>query len=409
MSDDAPRRLLWVNHFAVAPDMGGGTRHIEIARELVRLGWQVTVAASDFHLHGRAYQRRRDASDRATISEMIDGVEMRWLWASPYTRNDLKRVGNWLSFSRSLLRDAAAGPRPDVVIGSTPHLFAALAAQRLARRARAPFVLEVRDLWPESLAVGGRGKGPGYAGLWALARFLYRVARRIIVLAQGAGDYLVRSGVPARKIVFVPNGVDVSAFAGEKSPPRDALRLVYAGAHGPANGLDLVLDAAALLRDEPGVSWLLVGDGPSKAALLERAGREGLTSVQFADPVSKAAMPALLRECDAGLMILKELPLFSFGVSPNKLFDYWGASLPVVCNVAGEVARWVDSAGGGVQAADGSAAAIAAAVRELLARTPVERSALGDRGREYVVREHDRPFLASRVDATLRDVMQRRP
>ena len=387
--------------------MGGGTRHVEISRELVRRGWRVTVAASDFHIHQRAYLRRASAGDRNVHRENVDGVDIVWLWAAPYTVNDFRRVKNWLSFAKSLLGLDLSAVKPRVVIGSSPHLFAALAAWIVAKRSRVPFVLEVRDLWPESLAVAGRRRGPGYYAFWLLARLLYRVADRIIVLAEGVGMYLEKSGIPKRKLMFVPNGVDATAFAAiTKSAPRDSLRLVYAGAHGPANGLDAVLDAAELLRDEARVSFVLVGDGPAKPALRADAERRQLGNVEFVDSIPKAEMPGFLQGCDAGLMVLKDVPLFAFGVSPNKLFDYWAAALPVVCNVPGEVAVTLENARGGVQAADSSGAALASAIRALLKTSPAERRAMGDRGRAWVTRERDRPVLAERLDGMLRSLVE---
>ena len=398
-------RLLWVNHFAVAPDMGGGTRHFEMGRELVQRGWAVTIAASDFHLHGRAYMRRASEGDRAPCLETVDGVRFAWLWAAPYENNDVRRVWNWLSFGRSLTRWVRGAERPDLVVGSTPHLFAALAAWRVARRHRLPFVLEVRDLWPESLSVGGARRGPSYWALHVLARFLYRVADRIVVLAQGVGDFLARAGVARDKIVLAPNGVDVSAYGRATRPSRRELRLAYAGAHGPANGLEAVLDAATLLRDEPRVTFDFLGDGPSKAALVQRARSDNLDNVRFREPIAKSAMPSFLAECDGGLMVLKDVPLFAFGVSPNKLFDYWGASLPVICNVPGDVAALVRQAGAGIQARDASGKALADAIRRMLALTPDERATMGARGRSWVERERDRPNLTARMDAALRDLL----
>ena len=385
--------------------MGGGTRHIELGRELASRGWTVTLAASDFHIHERRYQRRASAADRKTHHEVVDGVDVAWLWTSPYSRNDLRRVRNWLSFARSLLAlDTSASP-PRVVIGSSPHLFAALAAYIIARRRGVPFVLEVRDLWPESLAVSGKRRGPGYFAFWLLARLLYRVADRIIVLAEGVEQYLIEKGIPARKIAFIPNGVDATAFSKTTPAARDTLRLVYAGAHGPANGLATVLHAAHLLRDEPRVSFVLLGDGPAKPALREEAARLQLTNVQLLDPIAKADMPVFLNGCDAGLMVLKDVPVFAFGVSPNKLFDYWAAALPVVCNVRGEVAGLVARAGGGVQASDASAEALADAVRRMLALSPAERRAMGTSGRAWVAAERDRPILAKRLDTILRELI----
>ena len=381
--------------------MGGGTRHIEIGRELVRRGWKVTLLASDFHIHQRTYQRRASADDRNVHRETVDGVDVNWLWASSYARNDLKRVGNWLTFARSVLTFDASATKPRVIIGSTPHLFAALASWIVSVRQRVPFVLEVRDLWPESLAVAGKRPGPGYAAFWLLARFLYRVADRIIVLAEGVETYLAERGIPKEKLVFIPNGVDTTDFVTRASAPRDSLRLVYAGAHGPANGLDAVLDAADALRDEPRVSFVLLGDGPAKPALKADAERRNLRNLEFIDSIPKSQMPAFLGGCDAGLMVLKDVPVFAFGVSPNKLFDYWAASLPVVCNVPGEVATLLERAGGGVQARDSSGAALADAIRQMLALTPAQRAALGVSGRAWVSRERSRPALAERMERML--------
>lgn len=398
--------LVVVNHFAVTPADGGGTRHFEMARELVaRHGWRTSVAAADFHNHTRRYTRRASSADRGVIREPLDGVDFLWLWTAPYERNDWRRAVNWLSFGRSLLRwDAGAG-RPDVVIGSSPHLFAALAAERLAARWRVPFVLEVRDLWPESL-LSSRGKGPGYHALDGIARYLYRRARRIVVLARGSGSYLAERGVDPDKLVYVPNGVDVSAFGTVPRPARDTCTVLYAGAHGPANGLDVVLGAAEILRGEPRVRFLLVGDGAMKGELVRDRARRGLSNVEFRDPVPKMRMPELMAEADAGLMVLRDTPVFSYGVSPNKLFDYMGASLPVVCNVPGEVAGMVSASGAGEQAADASPAALADAVLRMSRRPPQERAAMGAAGREWVAREHGRPVLADRLDAALKPLLR---
>lgn len=419
--------LLWINHFAVTPADGGGTRHFELARELTRRGWRVSIAASDFHLHSRGYTRRRDATDRRAITEHLDGVELLWLWAAAYTRNDWRRGYNWLSFARSLARWRPASGRPDVVIGSSPHLFAALAGARLARRLGVPFLLEVRDLWPESLVAAGGRRGPAYYALDTIARHLYRRAERIIVLARGVGDYLARRGVPPHKLVYVPNSAGVTTGVGATCIERDggageeadahstsrargaagsvaSLTVVYAGAHGPANGLDTVLGAAALLKDEP-IIFLLVGDGPAKPELQARAARLRLSNVEFRDPVPKTDIPALLAATDVGLMVLRDAPLFSYGVSPNKLFDYLAAGLPVVCNVPGEVASLLRDAGAGEQAADATPQALAEAILRMARRAPHERARMGRAGRAWVAREHARPVLAARLDRALREVI----
>ena len=401
----APLHLLWVNHFAVAPSDGGGTRHFDLAQALRPHGWHVTIAASDFHLHSRGYTRRPTPHARAAIAERVADVDFLWLWAAPYTTNDWRRARNWLSFSRSLARlSPNVAPRPDLIIGSSPHLFAALAALRMARRLRVPFVLEVRDLWPESIVAAGGRRGPAYHALGSLAKYLYARADRVIILARGTGDHLASFGVNPTRMVYVPNGADAMPAPAIAPRPAAPFTLVYAGAHGPANGLDTVLDAAAVLRDHP-IRILLVGDGPSKPALAMRAAREALPNVEFRDPVPKTAMPALLASADAGLMVLRDAPLFAFGVSPNKLFDYLAAGLPVVCNVPGDVAAMLREARAGEQTTDTSPRALADAILRLAQRSPQDLRAMGDSARTWVGREHGRPVLAQRLDAALRPLV----
>lgn len=400
--------ILWINHFAVAPTEGGGTRHFELGRELVRMGWGVTIAASDFNLQLRRYVRRESAADRALRSETLDGVQFDWLWAAPYTGNNWRRVWNWLSFCRSLLTHRGNHNRPDVVIGSSPHLFAALAGERLARRWGVPFVFEVRDLWPESIVAAGGRKGPAYHVFSLIARYLYRRADRIVVLASGSAVRIAQQGASADRIVYVPNGADVGAFSeihlASRSTSSD-FTLLYAGAHGPANGLDVVLDAAEILKDRGDIHFLLLGDGPVKASLETSARARQLSNVEFRAPVAKREMPALMASVNAGLMVLRDSPLFAFGVSPNKLFDYLSAALPVVCNVPGDVAAMVKSAGAGEQATDGSARALAEAILRLRDRSSNEQAEMGRSGRAWVEREHGRPILAARLDAMLRDLL----
>jgi glycosyltransferase involved in cell wall biosynthesis len=398
------RHLLWVNHFVVAPSEAGGTRHFEMARALIESGWKVTLVGSDFHLQSRTFTRRKP-DDHRTVRETIDGVDFRWLHATPYARNDGRRMLNWLSFARRLLREPWDDSAPDVVIGSSPHLFAAWAAARVARRAQVPFLFEVRDLWPESLLAGGRRPGVTYYALSRIARSLYAKADRIVVLARGSGDYLEERGIPAARLRYVPNGVDLSAFPEAARPVRETFTLLYAGAHGPLNGLDAVIGAARLLRERPAIRFLLVGDGPAKQGLMAEVARRGLTNVEFRDPVPKREVPSLLAQADAGLMVLREAPLFSFGVSPNKLFDYFGAGLPVVCNVPGDVAEMVATSGAGEQAPDASAATLAKAAERLYDRSPADRSRMGAAGRDWVGREHSRPLLAARLDGILREVV----
>lgn len=396
-------RVLWVNHFAVTPDQGGGTRHFELSRRLIEIGWKVTVAASDFNFQSRRYNRRRSSELRVAIPERVQGVMFDWLWSAEYSSNNWRRAWNWLTFSYSVLTRYKSEPGFDVVIGSSPHLFAALAGFVLAKRLHVPYVLELRDLWPESLVAVRGKKGPGYLLLGLLARSLYRWSDRIVVLASGSAEYLARSGIDAGKMCVIQNGVDTSAFIERAVPyPREGeFTIVYTGAHGPANGLDVVLDAAELLLDVKFLKILLVGDGPSKPALIEAAAARRLGNVEFVASVPKSAVPAILAAADAGLMVLRDAELFSFAVSPNKLLDYLASELPVVCNVPGEVATMLAESGAGIQATDSSPQSLADAVRRLMAQAPDIRRAMGRAGREWVKRERSPAILGERLSELL--------
>ena len=227
----------------------------------------------------------------------------------------------------------------------------------------------------------------------------------MIVLSEGVGDYLAARGIDRERIIFAPNGTSVADFVRPRDTSRGSLRLLYAGAHGPANGLDVILDAAKLLDDVPRVRFTLVGDGPDKARLQRIAAERRLVNVEFLTSISKEAIPTLMADCDVGLMVLRDVPLFRFGVSPNKLFDYWGSGLPVLNNVQGEVAGLVSAAGGGMTTDGGTAAALAAGVRDMLALDPNERVAMGRRGQSWIEAHRDRRIVAGPLDSALRDVL----
>jgi glycosyltransferase involved in cell wall biosynthesis len=407
VTDD--RMIYWVNQYAVGPDQPGGTRHHEIARELRRRGWAVTVVASDLHLASRTYTRRRPGS-RTAMVEQIDGVPFVWLYASHYQANDARRVLSMLTFGVHAFRHLLRAPMQNstIVIGSSPHLLGAAAAKAVAALRGRRFILEVRDLWPESLQVTGRSGGLLYWGLRQLADALYRHSDAIIVLAEGSVPR-IRERAPRAHITFVPNGVDVELFdsvpASSARWPADRTAFIYAGAHGPANGLDVVVDAAHILHREEykRAHIVLIGDGPQKAALMGRVAGLGLDNVTFLEPVPKSEVAGLLKAADVGLMVLAPVKLFEDAVSPNKLFDYLSAGLTVLGNIPGEVASLIEDAGSGISVRPGSATALAEGIRLLC-----EREDRSSRGRDWVAEHRDRRVLALEVERLIEALPARR-
>jgi glycosyltransferase involved in cell wall biosynthesis len=329
------RRVLVLNHFAVTRGYPGGTRHVELFSRLPH--WSYTILASRINVVTRRPQREEPGFQVVAVT--------------PYRGNGLSRVVNWASFALTATVAGLRQPRPDVVYASSPHLLAGLSGCFIAALRRAPFVLEIRDLWPRVLVDMGRLSEDSmmYRALECLERFLYRRADRVVIMASGVRAAVEAKGVPASQIAFIPNAADPADFA--PSAGRDELRrrygfsrrtAVYAGAHGPANGLDLLVRAA---RAVPEIDVVLVGSGMEKVRLQEMA--RDIPTVRFLDPMPKNEIPDLLHAADVGLHVLADVDLFRAGVSPNKVFDYMAAGLPIVTNSPGVVGDLVLQADAG--------------------------------------------------------------
>ena len=404
-----PMRCWWINHYACPADEPGGTRHHALAAQLNAVGIETTLVASSFHY--TQLSERLDSGESTRIEER-DGVRYAWLRTRPYTSNPLAKLANMRSFSSHLLRVADTLPieRPDVIIGSSPHLYAADAARRLAARWNVPFCCEVRDIWPGSLVdiAGASPWNPVVLHMGRIERRLYRAARRIFTLLPGSEEHIHRHGGREGSVVWIPNGVD-PALLPDSAPPEGSgpFTLIYAGAHGVANGLDAVLDASALLQRTHGpdaVRFVFIGDGPRKPGLMQRARDESLELVEFRDPIAKSEIHSVLQQADACLMPLKRGNVFRHGISPNKMFDYLAVSRPVIFSVDTPV-NPVEEAGAGLTIAPEDPEALANAVLELAALDASERRAMGERGRAYVLEHHDLSKLANRVAGALREVV----
>jgi glycosyltransferase involved in cell wall biosynthesis len=391
----------------VPPDQPGGTRHFDFATELQRRGHRVRIIASDLNLATRMYSRRRGTTDVKALTENIHGVRFTWLTAGSYQSNNWRRVASMIVFGLATFHHLVRVERDGstVFIGSSPHLFAALGTWAAARVRRVPFVLEVRDLWPESYSeVSGKDTGLEVSLMRVIADLLYKQASAIIVLANSNVDRICERGVKRAKIKLIPNGVDLDGFSDtagstDLSTP-GAYTFVYAGAHGPANDLEVVVWAAHELqqRGRTDIRVVLLGDGSTKQHLIELCHDLGLDNVSFVDPVSKAEVATTLRTADAGLMVLAPVDLFTYGVSPNKLFDYMGAGLPVLTNVAGLVADIVRKAGVGVMVTPGDPRALAKGM-EAMADDPPEDAP--ERGAAFIRAHYDRRTLAGAVEELL--------
>jgi glycosyltransferase involved in cell wall biosynthesis len=403
--------ILYVNHYAGGPAYGMEYRCHYLAREWVRAGHRVTiVAASQSHVRSR-----QPAVAGRFTRETVDGVQFVWCATPAYRGNGVGRVVNIVAFLWRLRQWRQwLDMKPDVVIASSTYPADIGPARAIARAHGATLVWEVHDLWPLSpIELGGMSRRHPFI-LWMqhAEDAACRDADLVVSMLPKADAHLSEHGMAAAKFVYVPNGIDPAEWAEPEGAlpeahaaairaARDAGRLVvvYAGAHGLANALGTLLDAALRMRDEP-VQWLLVGTGPDKDALRERVRAQRLDNVTLLEPVPKAAIPTLLRAADLLYLGLQRQPLFRFGISPNKLMDYMMAARPVVCAIdAGNDP--VGEAGCGCTVAPEDPAALADAVRRMHALGAPGRDRLGRAGRTFVEQHHIYPVLARRFLAAL--------
>lgn len=400
-----PLRLWVINQYAAQFPGPGLTRHHFLAGAMRQQDVTTTIVADKPELRGDA--------DRSPRVEDAEGTRFVWLRTPAYQGNGLRRVVNMFDFVRGAIRWGwrRREDGPDVVLGSSPQLFAALAGWILAKRHRVPFVLEVRDLWPESFVaiLGLPRRHPLVIVLGVIEKFLYRRSDRIVGVLSGVGDYVrMRVGDRGAPVTWIPNGVPLATWPPATPVPDDGdeFRVVYAGSHGPPNGMMTLLQAAEWLQQHPDpasrpIRFDLYGGGVQKQQLIAYAGKHSLDAVHFHDPVPRTAVIDILAGADALTAVLPSLYLYRFGTSLNKMFDYLAAGRPIVM-ATDEPDNIVDRSRAGVTASTGSPEEFARALRRVAGMTADERQQMGDAGVAYVREHHDMAVLG----ATLADVLR---
>jgi glycosyltransferase involved in cell wall biosynthesis len=391
---------IWlINHYAIPPGQPGGTRHYDLARELIATGHRPLIIAANFnHWSRKDYHPIANASRRETSEK---GVPFLWL-ATPGYGGNLARLRNMLTFSFRLKTLLAHTPpnKPDIIMGSSPHLFSAFAGCFLAHRLQIPFVLEIRDIWPLSMVevAGVTPWHPMIAFLSWMEKWLYQHADGIVSLLPGTDRHIAACTTASKPFLWLPNGIDV-----EKVQPVSAksqirpYTILYAGSHGDANHLECILDAADLLKKaEAPVRFEFIGQGPEKPKLMHKARTMQLSNVSFEDPLPKEQIYGRLAKADAFIISLKKTPLYRFGISLNKLFDYMAVGKPVI--FAGDAYQNpVALADCGIVTPPENARKLSDGILQLLDMTIEERSAMGRRGRIFVEKTHNTRCLSAQL------------
>lgn len=337
-------KVVYFHQYFSTPRGAAGIRSYVMARRLVARGHEVLMVCGSA---ARGQTGLDIPFERSRRRGFVDGIEV-LEFDLGYSNTDgfVTRTIVFLKFAFSSVR-VALGERYDLAFATTTPLTAGIPGVFAKWIRRKFFVFEVRDLWPELPKAMGVIRNPLVLAAMSMLEFVsYHSANVLIALSPGIVDGIARRGVPRSRIAMIPNGSDLELFASDGTAWRPQgvkateLMAVFAGAHGIANGLDAVLDAAGELQRQgaTAIKIVLVGDGKLKPDLQRRAANDGLTNVIFHEPVSKLRLAGLMAATDVGLQILDNVPAFYYGTSPNKFFDYIASGLPVLINYPGWLA-----------------------------------------------------------------------
>lgn len=399
------RVLYFHQHFAT-PAGSAGTRSYEFARALLAAGHRVTMVCGAHAQSGLALPY--DAAQGWHRGE-VDGIDVISL-PLPYANRDgiARRTWTFCRYAATATR-LALTLEADLVFATSTPLTAAWPGLAAQAARGLPFVFEVRDLWPELPRALGLRNPLLLGGMEVLETAAYRSADAVIGLSPGIVRGIRRKSAPRQRVVMIPNGSDLEVFhprlrrAGALPGfgPDDFLA-GFTGAHGPANGLDALLAVARELRrrGDRRVKLVFIGDGKEKARLEAQARSEGLEACRFFPPIPKADLGAVTASLDCGLMVLRNLPAFHDGTSPNKFFDYAAAGIPVVNNYPGWLAGLIEAQGAGVVVPPDDPVAFADALQALAAE-PARRARLGAAARRLAEDRFARARLAAEFVATL--------
>ena len=396
-----PLVVWFVNQYAGSPHHGMEFRHYELGRELADQGLTVVIISGSYsHLF-----QRQPKSTGAYSLEVVDGLTYCWVRIPSYRRAiSIGRVINMFVFMLRLYRlPTDRLPPPDAVVVSSPSLFPILPAKRWTRRTGTRLIFEVRDVWPLTLQeLGGlSGRHPLVVVMGWFERYAYRVADAVVsVFPAAAPHFMSRSLLPS-KLHVIPNGASPDALIEPTSDVPANVRVAVSGSRftvgfvgtlAVANAIDALIGAARILADED-IRFVIVGHGSEESRLKGLA--SGLSNVAFVGSVDKSDVPATLRQFDICYIGYHRSPLYRFGISSNKVYDYMAASRPII--LAAEAANdWVQDADCGLTVPPDDPIALAAGIKSLRALSAERRAELGANGRVHVEREHTYAGLARR-------------
>lgn len=393
--------ILFLTHYFPPEVNAPATRTYEHCRRWVQAGHRVTVVTCAPNCpRGKLFPGYRN---RWRSEEWLDGIRVVRVWTFLAANEGFgRRLLSYVSYLVRATLYAASASRPDLVVATSPQFFCGWAGVLTRYLRRVPLVLEIRDLWPESIvAVGAMRPSRWIRLLERLEKWMYAAADRIVTVGNDYRAKLLEKGVPEAKISVVPNGVDLGSFRASERPTSvrqqfhagDRFVCTYVGTVGLAHGLEVILEAAerAERAGRRDLAFWIVGDGACRAELQEEARRRGLASVVFTGLLPKSRVPDVIAASDACLVHLRPSPLFQT-VLPSKLFEIMALDVPIILGVRGGAQQIVLEAGAGVAMTPGDPDSLLDCIHALR-RRPRTIGA----GRAYVARHFNRQELAMQM------------
>lgn len=394
-------RILFLTHYFPPEVNAPATRTYEHCKEWLKKGHEVTVVTCvPNHPQGQVYPGYKN---KLFQTEDIDGIKVIRLWTY-ITANEgfVKRTLNYISYMFSVIFSIPFLPKTDIVISTSPQFFCGLAGYFVKLFKRAPWILEIRDLWPESIfAVGAIKNRAIIKTLEYIEKKAYQKADHIVPVTDAFKQFIVNKGIDPDKITVIKNGVDLSFYRPDEVEVTNEYgfnldtRFVasYFGTHGMAHHLETILECANILRKRDDIIFLLVGDGAEKKKLLELKQKQGLENVIMLGQQNKNKMPMLWALSDVSLVLLKKSDLFKT-VIPSKIFESMAMKKPLILGVEGEVKSMIKAGCSGLTIEPENAQQLAEAVVRLADDSTLSQE-LGLNGQKYVTEFYDRKNLAS--------------
>ena len=407
------KKNIWlISQYSYPPGKSSWRRHFDLFRHFNKNEYNIDIISGSF-LHNSENQHILKENEKERTID-VEGVKYHILRVMSYSKHIDRLIAmiqfffKVIFFSKKLLKES----KPDIIMASSPHPFNGLAGMYLAKKYKCPFIIEIRDLWPETwVAMGATTKKSILYKIFAyIEKKLYKNANKIVTLTANK-DYYTSIGIDEKKVEIISNGVDLESYDSNlkeyRSPltfSKDNFNILYTGSHSQGDALDVLIETAELLSEEK-IVFHLVGEGVIKEELKKIVEKNNINNVKFYDRVKKYEIPSLLKESDAVVMLLRDIPLYKYGMSPNKMYEYLASKKPIIFsgNVANDM---VKEANAGVSVVAENSKKLKDGILFLQKMAINGREALGKNGRKYVEENYDTKVLSKKIEKIILNLLE---